>query len=84
MTKSTDKLQMLKARFEKEKKVGDLSEATRRAKVSNPAASAGLAKEFWKDLTDAERKSLICLTKILNERQQEDAEISEALISSNV
>ncbi len=79
MEKSKDKLQLLKVRFEKEKKVGDLSEATRRAKVSNPAAATGLARELWKDLTNAERKSLVCLSKILDERQEEDAEISKSL-----
>lgn len=79
MTKSKDKLQVLKARYEKEKKTGDLSEAARRAKVSNTIASTGLAKELWKDLTDAERKVLICLVKILNQREKEDAEISKSL-----
>ena len=74
MDKPTDRLQILKERFEKEKMNGDLSEAARMAKVSPPNASTGLARESWDKLTKSERKAMICLRKILDERKREEAE----------
>lgn len=79
MEKPKDKLQLLRERYEREGKNGDLSEAARRAKVSNPASSTGLARLTWDNLTPAERKCMVCLTRILNERQKEDAEMSKSL-----
>lgn len=84
MEKPIDKLQILRERFEKEKKIGDLSEATRRAKVSNPAAASGLARKSWNDLTKAERKALIHLQKILNERKKEEEELEAELLKQDI
>lgn len=75
MDKPTDRLQILKERFEKEKMNGDLSEAARMAKVSPPNASTGLARESWDKLTKSERKAMICLYKILDERKREEVEL---------
>lgn len=75
-----DKLVILRERFEREGKNGDLSEAARMAKVSAPNTSTGLARNKWDDLKKAERKSLIQLYKILNKRKAEELETVEAII----
>ena len=74
-----DKLVILQERFESEGKNGDLSEAARMAKVSAPNASTGLARNKWNDLKKAERKTLIQLYKILNERKDEELETVGAI-----
>lgn len=75
-----DKLEQLRNRFEKEKMNGDLSEAARMAKVSPPNASTGLARKSWDKLTKSERKAMICLRKILDERKREEKEFEEEII----
>lgn len=75
MDKPIDKLQILKERFENEKMNGDLSEAARMAKVSPPNASTALTRDSWNKLTKSERKAMICLRKILDNRKAEEAEV---------
>lgn len=72
-----DSLVLLKERYEAEKKTGDLSEAARNAKLSPPNASTALAKSKWNDLTKSERRTMICLKKILDLRKQEEEAIMD-------
>lgn len=85
MNKPKDKLDLLRERYEKLGKNGDLSEAARRAKVANPQSSTALARKCWDDLKPAERKCMVSLIKILNTREVEEKEAEELLgIESNV
>lgn len=74
MTKK-DRLQIIKDLYEEEGKRGDLAEAARLAKVSNPISSSAMERNTWKELTDAERKAVLCLHRILNNRVKEDLEM---------
>lgn len=73
-----DLLQIIKERFEKEGVVGDKSEAARRVKVSTPNVANGLAKEKFSDLTKSEKKAIISLRKVLDERKMEEEEALNA------
>lgn len=76
-----DKLQIIKDRYKMEGKRNDQAKAAKMARVTPPNLSTGLSKDKWKDLTESERKGVMKLIKILNQRKKENAEFETQLNS---
>lgn len=68
-----DQLQILKERYEREGLTGDLAEAARKGKVSGPNSSTAMAKQKWTELTKSERKAMLGLRKVLDDRKKEES-----------
>lgn len=80
--KEKDKLEIIKERFELEGMTGDQAEAARKAKLSPPNVTTGLARESWNKCTKSEKSVLIQLIKILDKRKEEEARLDAELIGS--